>query len=38
MSNQTIFETALGKAVKVEVAESFRRGGKQCHFVVHLPA
>lgn len=35
-THQTIFETALRKPVKVEVAESLRRGGKTCHFVVHV--
>lgn len=33
-THQTIFETALGKPVKVEILESFRRGGKTCHFLV----
>jgi hypothetical protein len=35
-THQTIFETALGRPFHVEVAESVRRGGKTCHFVVHL--
>jgi hypothetical protein len=35
-THQTIFETALGRPVKVEVRESFRRGGKTCHFVAHV--
>ena len=35
-THQTIFETALGRPFKVEVVESLRRGGKTCHFVVHL--
>jgi hypothetical protein len=35
MTHQTVFETALGKPVRVEVAESLRRGGKTCHFVVY---
>jgi hypothetical protein len=35
-SHQTIFETALGKPVKVEILESFRRGGKTCHFLVEV--
>jgi len=34
-THQTVFETALGKPVKVEVAESLRRGGKTCHFIVY---
>jgi hypothetical protein len=36
MTHQTIFETALGRPFKVDVVESLRRGGKTCHFVVHL--
>lgn len=35
-THQTIFETALGHPVHVEVIESLRRGGQTCHFVVHL--
>jgi hypothetical protein len=35
-THQTIFETALGRPLQVEVVESMRRGGKTCHFVVHL--
>ncbi len=35
-THQTIFETALGRPVKVEVVESLRRGGKTCHFVAHV--
>jgi hypothetical protein len=29
-----MFETVLGKPVKVELLESIKRGGKRCHFVV----
>jgi hypothetical protein len=36
MTHQSIFETALGKPIKVEIAESLRRGGKTCHFVAHI--
>jgi hypothetical protein len=36
MTHQTVFETALGRPFKVEVLESLRRGGKTCHFLVHL--
>lgn len=36
MTHQTIFETALGRPFKVDVVETLRRGGKTCHFVVHL--
>jgi hypothetical protein len=35
-THKTIFETALGKTFRVEVAESLRRGGKTCHFIVYL--
>lgn len=35
-THKAIFDTALGKSHKVEVAESLRRGGKTCHFVVYL--
>jgi hypothetical protein len=35
-THKTIFETALGKPFRVEIAESLRRGGKTCHFIVHL--
>jgi hypothetical protein len=35
-THQSIFETALGRPVRVEVVESLRRGGKTCHFVAHL--
>jgi hypothetical protein len=36
MTHQTIFETALGRPFKVDILESVRRGGKTCHFRVHL--
>jgi hypothetical protein len=35
-THKTIFETALGKPFMVDIAESLRRGGKTCHFIVHL--
>ena len=35
-THKTIFETALGKQFRVEIAESLRRGGKTCHFIVYL--
>jgi hypothetical protein len=35
-THKTIFETALGKPFRVEIAESLRRGGKTCHFIVYL--
>lgn len=34
--HELIFKEALGRSYKVEMIESFRRGGKQCHLVVHL--
>ena len=36
MTHQTIFETALGRPVKVEILESLRRGGKTCHFAADV--
>jgi hypothetical protein len=36
MMHQTIFETALGRQIKVDILESLRRGGRTCHFLVHL--
>jgi hypothetical protein len=35
-THKTIFETALGRPFHVEIAESLRRGGKTCHFIVDL--
>jgi hypothetical protein len=35
-THRTIFETALGRPFRVEIAESLRRGGKTCHFIVYL--
>jgi hypothetical protein len=35
-THQTIFETALERPFKVDVLETVRRGGKTCHFLVHL--
>jgi len=35
-THQTIFETALGRPHKVDIVETVRRGGKTCHFIVHL--
>ncbi len=34
--HELIFKEALGRPYKVEMVESFRRGGTQCHLVVHL--
>jgi len=36
MQRSLQFETALGKLVKVEILESFRRGGKTCHLLVDV--
>jgi Family of unknown function (DUF6144) len=35
-THRTIFETALGRPFKVDIAESVRRGDRTCHFIVHL--
>ncbi len=35
-THQTVFETALGRPIRVEVLESLRRGGATCHFVAHV--
>ncbi len=35
-THQAVFETALGRPFRVEIVESLRRGGKTCHFIVHL--
>lgn len=35
-SHQAIFEAALGKRFRADVAESIRRGGKTCHIRVYL--
>lgn len=35
-THQTIFEKALDRPFRVDVVETLRRGGKTCHFVVHL--
>jgi len=37
-SHQAVWETALGRPVRVELVESVRRGGRTCHFAVHLGA
>ena len=37
-THQAMFETALGKPMKVEIVESLRRGGKTCHFKVDVSA
>lgn len=35
-THQAIFETALGRPFKIELVETVRRGGQECHLVVHL--
>lgn len=35
-THQAIFETALGRPFRVEIVESLRRGGRTCHFLVHV--
>jgi hypothetical protein len=37
-THQAVWETALGRPIRVDLVESVRRGGKTCHFVVHLDA
>lgn len=34
-THKTVFETALGHPVRIDIAESLRRGGKTCHFIVY---
>jgi hypothetical protein len=36
MSHQTIWETALGHPVKVDILQAVRRGDPTCHFLVHV--
>jgi hypothetical protein len=35
-THQAVFEAAFGRAFKADILESLRRGGKTCHFVIHL--
>lgn len=35
-THQTVCETALGRPLAVDVLETVRRGGRTCHFVVHI--
>jgi hypothetical protein len=35
-THQAVFETALGRPIKVELVETIRRGGQRCHLVAHL--
>ena len=35
-THEAIFRTALGRPIKVELAETVRRGGQRCHLIAHL--
>ncbi len=35
-THQAMFETALGRPIQVEILDTLRRGGKNCHFVAHV--
>lgn len=35
-THQSIWEAALGRKYKIDILETVRRGGKTCHFLVHL--
>ena len=35
-THQSIFERALGRKFQIDILETVRRGGKTCHFLVHL--
>jgi hypothetical protein len=35
-THEAIFETALGRHIRVELLETVRRGGQRCHLVAHL--
>jgi len=35
-THQTVFETALGRPIRVEILESVRRGDRTCHFVADV--
>ncbi len=35
-THEAIWETALGRPVKIDILETVRRGAKTCHFLVHL--
>jgi len=34
--HQAIWEAALGRKFRIDILESVRRGGRTCHFAVHL--
>jgi hypothetical protein len=35
-THETIFETALGRHIPIELVETVRRGGTNCHLIAHL--
>ena len=35
-THETIWQTALGKTVKIDILQTVRRGDPTCHFLVHL--
>jgi hypothetical protein len=35
-THQSIWEAALGRTYEIDILETVRRGGKTCHFLVHL--
>ncbi len=35
-THQAIWERALGRPFEIDILETVRRGGKTCHFLVHL--
>ncbi len=35
-THQAIWERALGRPFQIDILETVRRGGKTCHFLVHL--
>lgn len=37
-SHEAVWTAALGRPVRVDLVESVRRGGRTCHFTVHLAA
>lgn len=35
-THEMIWETALGKPIKIDILQTVRRGDPTCHFLVHL--
>jgi hypothetical protein len=35
-THQAVWETALGRPIRVDIVDTVRRGGKTCHFLVQL--